>query len=120
MDFILSTYCRLYRSRFGNGVNMAGQYNGVQAELLQINEWARFVPCVAHCLNLIGLLATEKSQCMIMIFETVQRMFTYFSVSTLRWYKLITVIKIILKSHLGTRWPLKNRAVSTFLYKQKI
>ncbi|XP_022177474.1 zinc finger MYM-type protein 1-like [Myzus persicae] len=97
---------------FDNGANMAGQYNGVQSKLIQINEWARFIPCAAHSLNLVGLHATETSPCMITFFGTVQRIFTFFSGSTTRWDKLLTVIKITLKAHCETRWSSKKHAVS--------
>jgi len=97
---------------FDNGANMAGQYNGVQSKLIQINEWARFIPCAAHSLNLVGLHATETSPCMITFFGTVQRIFTFFSGSTAKWDKLITVIKIKLKAHCETRWSSKKHAVS--------
>lgn len=49
---------------------------------------------------------------MITFFGTVQRIFMYFSGSTSRWDKLITVIKITLKAHCETRWSSKKRAVS--------
>lgn len=67
---------------FNNGANMAGCYNGVQAKISQINEWARFVPYTAHSLNLIGLHAAETYAYTVKVFGVVQRMFTYFSGST--------------------------------------
>uniref|UniRef100_A0A2S2QTP2 Zinc finger MYM-type protein 1 n=1 Tax=Sipha flava TaxID=143950 RepID=A0A2S2QTP2_9HEMI len=97
---------------FDNGSNMAGCYNGVQAKISQINEWARFVPCAAHSLNLIGLHASETSISMVTFFGTVQRMFTYFSGSTGRWDKLMTALKITLKGHCDTRWSSKRRAIT--------
>jgi hypothetical protein len=34
---------------------MARKYNGQQANILQKNALARFVPCAAHSLNLAGV-----------------------------------------------------------------
>lgn len=46
---------------YDNGANMAGKYKGVQARILESNELAYFVPCVAHSLNLVGVHAAETS-----------------------------------------------------------
>lgn len=91
---------------------MALTYNGVQSKLIQINEWARFIPCAAHSLNLVGLHATETSPCMITFFGTVQKISTFFSGSTTRWDKLTSFIKMTLKAHCETRWSSKKRPIS--------
>lgn len=46
---------------FDNGANMAGKYEGVQAHICQLNDLAKFVPCSAHSLNLVGVHAAEVS-----------------------------------------------------------
>ncbi|XP_065662990.1 uncharacterized protein LOC136085596 [Hydra vulgaris] len=44
---------------YDNGANMSGKYNGVKAHIHSLNESARFVPCAAHTLNLVGVHAAE-------------------------------------------------------------
>lgn len=75
-----------YRSQgFDNGANMAGKYNVVQSKICQINELARFVPCAAHSLNVIGFHAEKNvTHSMVTFFGVVQQIFVYFSGSTAR------------------------------------
>ena len=40
---------------YDNGSNMSGKYNGVQAVINNLNQLAKYVPCAAHTLNLVGL-----------------------------------------------------------------
>lgn len=42
---------------YDNGSNMTGKYNGVQVNILEKNQFATFIPCTAHCLNLAGVNA---------------------------------------------------------------
>lgn len=97
---------------YDNGANMAGLYKGVQAQILQRNEFARFVPCAAHTLNLVGVHAAAISANMITVFGTIQTIFKFFSSSTSRWQKLMSVITISLKSHSDTRWTSRAAAVN--------
>uniref|UniRef100_H3AUA6 DUF4371 domain-containing protein n=1 Tax=Latimeria chalumnae TaxID=7897 RepID=H3AUA6_LATCH len=53
---------------YDNGANMACKYCGVQARLAQVNELARFVPCTAHSLNLVGVHAASVSVDMVSFF----------------------------------------------------
>ncbi|XP_046753089.1 uncharacterized protein LOC124416209 [Diprion similis] len=46
---------------YDNGANMAGKYQGVQAHIQKSNELARFLPCTAHSLNLLGVHAARVS-----------------------------------------------------------
>ncbi|XP_065652793.1 uncharacterized protein LOC136080111 [Hydra vulgaris] len=69
---------------YDNGANMSGKYNGVQAHIHSLNEFARFVPFAAHTLNLVGVHAAEVSPLMITFFGKVQAIFNFFSSSTLR------------------------------------
>ena len=46
---------------YDNGANMAGQYKGVQATILEKNPQAVFSPCSTHSLNLCGVHAAESS-----------------------------------------------------------
>ena len=69
---------------YDNGVNMAGKYNGVQAVIKSQHSLARFVPCAAHTLNLVGVRAAEVCPLMVTFFGKVQKILAYFSVSTTR------------------------------------
>lgn len=62
---------------FDNGPNMAGIYNGVQAHISRINGLAKFVPCAAHSLNLVGVHAAEVSPMMITFFGIIQNIFCF-------------------------------------------
>ncbi|CAL1279379.1 unnamed protein product, partial [Larinioides sclopetarius] len=42
--------------------------SGVQAHIFKINDLAKFVPCAAHSLNLVGVHAAEVSVIMISFF----------------------------------------------------
>lgn len=58
--------------------NMAGKYKGVQAHVNRINNFAQFVPCAAHSLNLIGVHASEVTTTVITCFGLAEKIFTYF------------------------------------------
>ncbi|XP_065654737.1 zinc finger MYM-type protein 1-like [Hydra vulgaris] len=96
---------------YDNGANMSGKYNGIQAHIHSLNEFARFVPCVAHTLNLVGVHAAEVSPLMITFFGKVQAIFNFFSSSTLRWEKLMKTLTISLKGNSDTRWSAKKEAI---------
>lgn len=102
---------------YDNGANMSGKYNGVQAKIQQMNTHARFVPCAAHSLNLAGVNAANVTSDMVMFFGIVQKLFTFFSGSTIRWEVLMKNINISLKCHADTRWSSKAKAVNA-LYAQ--
>lgn len=55
---------------FDNGANMAGKY-GVQVHIGQLNDLAKFVPCSAHRLNLVGVHAAVVSVLMMNFFGKV-------------------------------------------------
>jgi hypothetical protein len=40
---------------YENPANMAGKYNGLQANVLQEKEFERFVPYAAHSINIAGV-----------------------------------------------------------------
>lgn len=97
---------------FDNGSNMAGKYEGVQAHISQLNDLAKFVPCAAHSLNLVGVHAAEVSIMMTSFFGKVLEFFNFFSSSTLRWEALIGCLKTTLKRHCDTRWSSRRQAVT--------
>lgn len=90
---------------YDNGSNMAGKYKGVQARILARNEFAYFVPCTAHSLNLVGVHAASVTSKMMSFFGTVQNLFVFFSSSTERWDILTANLKnFSLKKQSDTRW----------------
>lgn len=97
---------------YDNGTNMSGKYNGVQAKIQKINEYARFVPYAAHSLNLAGVHAASVTSDMVTFFGIVQKLFTFFSGSTIRWEVLMKNINVSLKCHADTRWSSKAKAVN--------
>ena len=99
--------------RYDNVSTMSGKYKGVQAQIRNKNSLARYVPCMAHTLNLVGVHDAEVSPMMITFFGTVQKIFTYFSGSTGRWEKLMSVLETTLKGHTDTRWSSKRQAVTS-------
>ncbi|OXA47644.1 Zinc finger MYM-type protein 1 [Folsomia candida] len=102
---------------YENGANMAGIYSGVQARILEINDKAKFLPCAAHSLNLVGVNAAEIVPPAKLILRDVQNIYLFFSGSTSRWDVLQSKVKLTLKYQSNTRWSSKTAAVSA-LYDQ--
>lgn len=96
---------------YDNGANMAGKYRGVQARILSLNENARFIPCSAHSLNLVGVNAANIIPQMQTFFGTVQHIYNFFVGSTACWKLLKEELKITLKGSCDTRWSSKAHAV---------
>uniref|UniRef100_A0A1Y1MZW7 TTF-type domain-containing protein n=1 Tax=Photinus pyralis TaxID=7054 RepID=A0A1Y1MZW7_PHOPY len=100
---------------YDNGSNMAGQYQGVQARILQENPTARFVPCSAHSLNLVALHSASISPEIITFFGIIQNLFNFFAHSTVRWTKLKNALNITLKGFSDTRWSSKALALNALI-----
>lgn len=98
---------------YDNGANMSGKYKGVRARILEINNLALYVPCMAHNLNLVCVHAASVTPEMITFFGTVQRLFNFFSSSTTRWEFLMKSLKLTLKSSSDTRWSSKANAIKS-------
>ncbi|XP_067130995.1 LOW QUALITY PROTEIN: zinc finger MYM-type protein 1-like [Centruroides vittatus] len=101
---------------YDNGANMAGILNGMQAHIARLNDLAKFVPCAAHSLNLIGVHAASITVEMVSFFGIIQKLFNFFASSTRRWEKITTLLKTTLKGHSDTRWCSKSRSVSHLKY----
>ena len=63
---------------YDNGSNMAGKYKGVQALLTAENPKARFCPCYAHSLNLVGVRCAECCSEAIRYFGMLQEVYNFF------------------------------------------
>ncbi|CAK1586251.1 unnamed protein product [Parnassius mnemosyne] len=94
---------------------MSGQYSGLQARLKEINQYAEYIPCSGHSLNLVGVRAAECNLQITSFFSLLQKLYAFFSLSTYRWQKLVKSLKEkkILESLSDTRWSARADAVST-------
>ena len=75
MDFlnenkILLSNCR--GQSYDNASNMSGRYTGLQARIHQPNEFAVYVPCAGHSLNLVGVKAAKCCLQTVKFFDFVQ------------------------------------------------
>lgn len=97
--------------------NMSGIYAGLQQLIKNRNEYAEYVPCAAHSLNLVGNHAVESSSTAAAFFNDLQNLYNFFSASTSRWDILQSYCKksekITVKSLSLTRWSARNDAVRT-------
>ena len=78
---------------YDNASNMSGRYVGLQARIRDVNQYANYIPCAAHSLNLVGTLAAECVPQVVSFFSLVQKLYTFFSSSTYRWQTLVSVLK---------------------------
>lgn len=105
---------------YDNAGNMAGKYKGVKTRILKNNEFARFIPCSAHSLNLVGVHAAQVSPKIKTFFGTVQQVFNFFVSSTMRWDLLRKKLKVSIKGSSDTRWSTKYNSVHTLRTQLKI
>lgn len=90
---------------YDNGANMKGDRAGVQRRIRNLNPRAFFVPCSAHSLNLVVNDMAKSSLQAANFFNIVQKIFVFFSASTLRWAILLKHIKgLTIKPLSDTRW----------------
>ena len=95
---------------YDNAANMSGCYNGLQVHIYQINPLAHYIPCAAHSLNLVGVSAAESCVKTLSFFGLVQKLFIFFSASTIRWAIMSNCLEneagsgLFLKRVTGTRW----------------
>ena len=102
--------------RYDNASNMSGRYNGLQARIKQLNEFAKYVPCFAHILNLVGKCAAKCCEEANIFFAFFENIYTFFSASTNRWGLLTAALSngnqtLTIKHMSDTRWS--ARADST-------
>lgn len=102
---------------YDNGANMKGKYKGVQAKILQKNPKAFFTPCACHSLNLLlGDMAKCNSKAMT-FFGIMNRIYTIFSGSPIRWSILIKNIPNCTVKRLSeTRWESRIESVKPIKY----
>lgn len=93
---------------------MSGKYTGVQARIKDKCEFATFVPCAGHSLNLVGVYAAGCVLEATKFFDIIQKLYNFFSGSTYRQNKLTEHLdsKKVVKSLSQTRWSARADAVS--------
>lgn len=85
---------------------MSGLYSGLQARIKLLNPLAKFVPCAAHTLNLVGMNSVSCCTEAVYFFDLLQNIYNFFSVSTHRW----KILNASVKSLSETRWSARDNA----------
>lgn len=62
---------------YDNASNMSGKYSGVQSRIKEVCEYAIYVPCAAHSLNLVGVQAVECITEAVAFFQFVQKLYNF-------------------------------------------
>lgn len=99
---------------FDNANNMAGAYTGLQTRILTVNSLAKFIPCAAHSLCLVGKNAVAKNPKAAEFFNFLETLYLFFARAPMRWEKLLAALsadELVLKRATGTRWSAKYAAV---------
>lgn len=99
---------------YDNASNMSGKYSGVQSRIKEVCEYAIYIPCAAHSLNLVGVQAVECVTEAVAFFQFVQKLYNFFSASTKRW-KILTEhlgVNKVLKPLSETRWSARANAIN--------
>ena len=95
---------------YDNASNMSGKYNGLQAKVKNLCEYADFIPCFGHSLNLVRTCCAEVCQQAVLFFSFLSGLYNFFSASTSRWDLLMKAINeksvhpLTLKRLCRTRW----------------
>ncbi|CAH2310718.1 zinc finger MYM-type 1-like [Pelobates cultripes] len=96
---------------YDNAATMAGIHGGVQAKIKEINPKALFMPCANHSLNLCGVHSFGSVVSCVTFFGTLERVYSFFSVSTHRWELLMENVGVTVKRLSQTRWSAHCDAV---------
>ena len=100
---------------YDNASSMSGRYTGLQARIRELNEFAIYIPCAGHSLNLVGVNAAECGPQIVSFFDFVQRLYSFFSASTHHWNVLTSSLgknHIVVKCLSDTRWSAHFDAVT--------
>jgi len=96
---------------YDNGSNMRGAYKGVQARILEDNNFAVYSACACHSLNLCGEQAASSCREADTFFGVVQKLYNLMSSSPQRWEILQKKIGCSLHSTSQTRWSARVESV---------
>ncbi|XP_055899203.1 uncharacterized protein LOC129928572 [Biomphalaria glabrata] len=97
---------------YDNAAVMAAELSGLQQRIAIRNPQASFVNCNNHSLNLAGLHAAKQDPVVVTFFGTVEKIYVFFSASTVRWEKMKELLGITLKRECPTRWSARQDAVN--------
>ncbi|XP_043288811.1 52 kDa repressor of the inhibitor of the protein kinase-like [Venturia canescens] len=97
---------------YDNAASMAGIHGGVQQKIKDINPKALFTPCANHSLNLCGVHSFGSVPSSLTFFGTLERLYSFFSVSTHRWEMLSQKVGKSVKRLSVTRWSAHHDAVN--------
>ncbi|XP_055869091.1 uncharacterized protein LOC129923188 [Biomphalaria glabrata] len=97
---------------YDNAAVMAGELSGLQQRIAIRNPQASFVNCNNHSLNLAGLHAAKQDPVVVTFFGTVEKIYVFFSASTVRLEKMKELLGIKLKRECPTRWSARQDAVN--------
>ncbi|XP_013780077.1 uncharacterized protein LOC106464480 [Limulus polyphemus] len=106
--------CR--RQSYDNAANMAGRYNSMQQKYSK--QFARFIPCTGHSLNLVGHSAVDCCFDAVNFFGIINEINTFFSSSTKRWAVLKSFLQLqskVPKYLSDTRWEAHAKATEAIL-----
>ena len=102
---------------YDNGSNMKGAHSGVQVRIGNMNPRAFYVPCSSHSLNVVVNDMVKSSLEAANFFNMVQKIYVFFSSSTLRWSILLkNVSGLTLKPLSDTRWESRIEAIKPLRY----
>lgn len=96
---------------FDNAAVMAGHISGLQQRITESNPLALFINCDNHSLNLAGVHAAKEDSIVVTFFGTAERIYSFFSTSTIRWEEMKTKMKSVVKRECETRWSSRADAV---------
>ena len=95
---------------YDNAAVMAGEHSGVQMRLQRDAPSAMFFNCSNHSLNLSCVSASQIEPTIITFFGTMDRLYSFFSSSTIRW-EILLKANVRVKRACPTRWSARHDAV---------
>lgn len=109
--------------RYDGASNMSGVYSGVQKRIRDKEPNAVYIHCAAHNLNLVLNDACQNIPGIKDFYDTVERLYVFFSGSIKRWELLETHLSVpkagqpTLKRLCPTRWASRQDAVQSLRFR---
>ena len=68
------------RQSYDNAANIADRYNGrpMQQKILERNQFAKFIPCAGHSLNLLGRSTVNCCLDAVNCFGIINKIYTFY------------------------------------------
>jgi hypothetical protein len=99
---------RCAAQNYDNAAVMAGKHSGVQVRLRDA-PCSTFVNCTNHSLNLCCVSASQIDPIVVTFFGTLDRLYNFFSSSTIRW-ELLLRMNVRVKRTCPARWSARHDA----------